>query len=696
MVTIIECILVATFLVVAVYLWCLGALFYHLFSYVLSFSLFIIFPSFFQGTFGFSSFFCILSLHLFSHVIFLSFRISAPKNGTKFSHFELCSVFPTQYHTLSFSSLSTKRSKIGKWMEVPVSSLYYLSFPFEEKISLNFLIRYPNEKMSSEEKGWRFQEMNIGRNEILKEGYGYIEKNFECPVKRGNEKNSKENWDRNKRELEKRIYLEEFKTPFQCLSSESFQPFGRRCESSISSFPYFPHSILTSIPSIFSEYNLLLPMTPISPFSSRFLSLFFSSLRRRTSFLPDPFLPPPFLPSSIQNSTQKSAKLSILFSGGIDSMLIAIGIHWTLPIGMPIELLNVAFGDSPFEAQDRLTGLSGLKELRHLAPKREWLFVAVDVPWRVLHLALPIVRDLIQPLNTVMDVTIGCALWFAACGIGTLVNGEDASNHSSSLQGLLPHPPSLSSTPCSFRLTHCNVSTQSPCEFSFSSISLASGSSPASSFPHSHLSSSPPFSIWSSLFSLFPQANYWSLSKVVFVGSGADELCAGYSRHRSVFSRFCVWKGAKMIEREEEKGKHHNPAANTPGGTGKRNDRSKRKTRTGKTRIDSQKGYQHVSDELEKDIYRMWRRNLGRDDRIISSHARFVVRWWFYLCRTLRVNMGTWEENRDFHFLTRIWLSGFCRFPSNTSAISVCHVELETRKSFVRLDRSLVSSNSVA
>jgi len=64
---------------------------------------------------------------------------------------------------------------------------------------------------------------------------------------------------------------------------------------------------------------------------------------------------------------------------------------------------------------------------------------------------------------------------------------------------------------------------------------------------------------------------YCSAAKVVLVGSGADEQLGGYGRHRSVFAHRS-WHGLQA--------------------------------------------------ELETDLYRIWARNLGRDDRVISDHGR--------------------------------------------------------------------------
>jgi len=66
---------------------------------------------------------------------------------------------------------------------------------------------------------------------------------------------------------------------------------------------------------------------------------------------------------------------------------------------------------------------------------------------------------------------------------------------------------------------------------------------------------------------------YVSGARVLLVGLGADELCGGYGRHRTAFR-----KGGKDA----------------------------------------------LQQELKKDYERLWQRNLGRDDRLISDHGREV------------------------------------------------------------------------
>ncbi|XP_074641083.1 asparagine synthetase domain-containing protein 1-like [Tubulanus polymorphus] len=205
------------------------------------------------------------------------------------------------------------------------------------------------------------------------------------------------------------------------------------------------------------------------------------------------------------------ARLAVLFSGGIDSMMIAALADRHVPPDQPIDLLNVAFQlqaktnsfnkctrskqknedipCDPYAVPDRLTGLSGLEELKKLNPARKWNFIEINVTVEELQKRrVNCISDLVYPLKTVLDDSIGCAIWFAARGYG-LLNQEE----------------------------------------------------------------------------------YTSPARVVLVGMGADEQLGGYSRHRGIYQKD-NWKG--------------------------------------------------LIDEIEMEIDRISSRNLGRDDRIITDHAR--------------------------------------------------------------------------
>lgn len=113
------------------------------------------------------------------------------------------------------------------------------------------------------------------------------------------------------------------------------------------------------------------------------------------------------------------ASTAILFSGGIDSTVIALLADTYVPAHLPIDLLNVAFNN---DAPDRETGLRAWEELRHLRPSRKWNFVSIHISkeeletYRAKH-----IRYLVKPLQTVLDDSIGCAIWFATRGKGLLM-----------------------------------------------------------------------------------------------------------------------------------------------------------------------------------------------------------------------------------------------------------------------------------
>ena len=70
------------------------------------------------------------------------------------------------------------------------------------------------------------------------------------------------------------------------------------------------------------------------------------------------------------------APVLILFSGGVDSTLIAALAHQALPIDVPIDLASVCFNRG--KSADRLAALDALQELAAFAPAREWRLIQVD------------------------------------------------------------------------------------------------------------------------------------------------------------------------------------------------------------------------------------------------------------------------------------------------------------------------------
>ncbi|KAK5648843.1 hypothetical protein RI129_003735 [Pyrocoelia pectoralis] len=110
----------------------------------------------------------------------------------------------------------------------------------------------------------------------------------------------------------------------------------------------------------------------------------------------------------------KHSVTGVLFSGGVDCAILALFADKYTDKDCSIDLLNVSFND---KAPDRLTGLQTLEELKQLRPERTWNFVEINVNENELDIERKgTIADLIYPLNTVLDDSLGCALWFASRG----------------------------------------------------------------------------------------------------------------------------------------------------------------------------------------------------------------------------------------------------------------------------------------
>ncbi|KAH9590344.1 Asparagine synthetase domain-containing protein 1, variant 2 [Schistosoma haematobium] len=150
--------------------------------------------------------------------------------------------------------------------------------------------------------------------------------------------------------------------------------------------------------------------------------------------------------SDVLDDNRSGSLFGLLFSGGLDSSVIAALLDRFVPDDQSIDLINVAFQRrctgvsvnnsdcldkdcliSAEEAPDRQTALKSYEELCKLSARRKWNLIKINVnvseisEARVKH-----VWPLLLPEHTtVLDDSLGLALWFAARGKGVLHSSSE-------------------------------------------------------------------------------------------------------------------------------------------------------------------------------------------------------------------------------------------------------------------------------
>jgi len=336
--------------------------------------------------------------------------------------------------------------------------------------------------------------------------------------------------------------------------------------------------------------------------------------------------------------TAATARIGVLFSGGVDSVLLAALLHECLPDPMePIDLINVTFfgetdssgvmDDTP--SPDRLASISALVELETLFPSRRWNLVHVDVPPDERLVAETRIRHVISPSNTHMDLNIGTAFWFASRAVGytrhytcddqvaalstetggrpLLRLGSEGAARGRGQKSVIPSAAGEAGeagdkTVVKDRESCDGAECRKPVKKGCSNgkcgqccLKLALAAASNSTLPpwhcnvHKHKKQYKAKAVAETegeteaaellrVKPATPSTDYSSACRVLIVGIGADEQMAGYGRHRTTFL-----KGGESA----------------------------------------------LAAELEMDLNRLHTRNLGRDDRCMSDHGREA--WFPYL-----------------------------------------------------------------
>ncbi|RMX64310.1 hypothetical protein DD238_007296 [Peronospora effusa] len=350
-----------------------------------------------------------------------------------------------------------------------------------------------------------------------------------------------------------------------------------------------------------------------------------------------------------------TARVAVFFSGGLDSVVIAALAHFHAPATEPVDLLTVCFDEvANFASPDRRAAELAHAELCTLFPERQWNLIKVNVSLVELVKQQRKVQALMAPCDTHMDFNIGTAFWFLSRGRGVLTKSTEAAEiatldelnaflkpHQADLPGLEKKVAALTLfddksvngsallcpvVRCSRKRKHgcvlrvcksCCVKIQRavsklvPLEsqhvdqrelqscraklfymgVSEAKLDLLLGLAKTrdeaskklleqqfvSCFVHRSKQtelptlSNPTSASTRTSCSFSTLSHYQTNAQVVLVGIGADEQLAGYGRHRT-------------------------------------------------TLING--GEQALRAELNMDLSRIWKRNLGRDDRCIAAHGR--------------------------------------------------------------------------
>ncbi|KAJ1371410.1 hypothetical protein KIN20_033361 [Parelaphostrongylus tenuis] len=177
----------------------------------------------------------------------------------------------------------------------------------------------------------------------------------------------------------------------------------------------YPENILEPWKNMFRSFTL-----QCTPIKNDLLKISRSTLYPEHTVLED-FLERLVL--AVQTMISQDAKsIAVAYSGGVDSMLVAIALHKAYQSDRTIDLVNVAFlrgSEHRSIATDRQRAISGLRYLRSKFADRKWRLILVDVTREDLerNRSEYIARAAV-PAVSVLDESLACVLWYGLRGIG--------------------------------------------------------------------------------------------------------------------------------------------------------------------------------------------------------------------------------------------------------------------------------------
>ncbi|KAJ0410890.1 hypothetical protein ATCC90586_004411 [Pythium insidiosum] len=159
------------------------------------------------------------------------------------------------------------------------------------------------------------------------------------------------------------------------------------------------------------------PETPLDVAAQHLLTVLSNAVGVRVRTIPPP-------------RAAGAARVAVLFSGGLDSVVLAALTHLHVAAAdEPIDLLNVCFdAASQFRSPDRQAAERSLRELRARFPTRRWRLVRIDVPFAAVLQSQRALLDALAPCDTHMDFNIGAAFWWLARGRGVVTTAAAAAN----------------------------------------------------------------------------------------------------------------------------------------------------------------------------------------------------------------------------------------------------------------------------